>query len=325
MRHIYDLCGRDVAEELLLGLGAGVGFIYWHQKGAPPILGGRANVSRPAKAGFEIVAGRRTGVAVTFQTTTSARKARDGLLTEMAAGTPAMLQVDMGFLPYFDFPTEYHFGGHVVAVVGFDQERELALVCDRDEELHPVALDMLEEARASQFQPFPPQHGRWTFDFTHQRDPQPDEVLAAIAEGAHAMLNPPIKSFGVAGVRKAAGLIPAWPERLEPGELKAACQNGFILIDATGGTGGGLFRSMYGRFLDQAAELTGEARLTEVAAWFHEVADRWQDAAAVFREAADQDDPSDALGQVAATLWSIADLEEKAWSRLADVAAPQAA
>jgi hypothetical protein len=160
MRHVYDLCGQDVSEELLLGLGAGVGFVYWHQEGAPPILGGRGNVSRPGREGFEVVAGRRTGVAVAFATTTSAGRARAELLADLTAGTPTMLQVDMGFLPYFDFGVEYHFGGHVVVVVGYDQEHDVALVCDRDEHLHPVGLEVLERARASRFQPFPPRHGR---------------------------------------------------------------------------------------------------------------------------------------------------------------------
>lgn len=317
MRHVYDLCGRDVGEELLLGLGAGVGFVYWHQKGAPPILGGRGNVSRPGKEGFEIAAGRRTGVDVTFRTTTSVRKARADLLADLTAGVPAMLQVDMGFLPYFDFGTEYHFGGHVVAVVGYDAERDVGLVCDRDEQLHPVALDLLEQARASQFQPFPPQHGHWTFDFTHQRAPRPGEARAAIAEAATAMLKPPIRSLGVAGIRRAADLIPAWPERLGPDELRAACHNGFILIDATGGTGGGIFRYMYGRFLEQAVELTGEVGLHTVAESFREAGDRWQEVALLFREAADQDKPAEALAQISAMLRPIADLEESMWTRLA--------
>jgi Domain of unknown function (DUF4872)/Butirosin biosynthesis protein H, N-terminal len=321
MRHLYDMCGQDVGEELLLGLGAGVSFIYWHQKGAPPILGGRGNVGRPGHEGFEIIAGRRTGVAVTFRMTKSARRARAELLADLTTGTPSMLQVDMGFLPYFDFGAEYHFGGHVVAVVGYDEEHDIALVCDRDEPLHPVALDVLERARSSEFQPFPPRHGHWTFDFTHQRAARPGEVLTAITEATNAMLSPPIRNLGVAGIRKAADLIPAWPERLEPGELKAACRNGFILIDATGGTGGGLFRYMYGRFLEQAADITGEARLGAVAAAFQEVGDRWQDAAVLFQDAADQDDPAAALRQVGATLRSIADLEETTWTRLADVVA----
>ena len=30
MRHIYEFNDYPISEDLLLGLGAGVGFIYWH-------------------------------------------------------------------------------------------------------------------------------------------------------------------------------------------------------------------------------------------------------------------------------------------------------
>jgi hypothetical protein len=45
----------------------------------------------------------------------------------LAASQPVMHQVDMGFLPYFDFGgKEYHFGGHVVVACGYDPASELA-------------------------------------------------------------------------------------------------------------------------------------------------------------------------------------------------------
>jgi hypothetical protein len=64
MRHIYEFNGYPVSEDLLLGLGAGVVFIYWHMKGMAPFLGGRANTGRPREEGMEKTAGRRTGVYV---------------------------------------------------------------------------------------------------------------------------------------------------------------------------------------------------------------------------------------------------------------------
>ena len=41
MRHIYDFHNHPISEEMLLGLGAGLGFIYWHMKGTMPFLGGQ--------------------------------------------------------------------------------------------------------------------------------------------------------------------------------------------------------------------------------------------------------------------------------------------
>ena len=53
MLEIFKFNGCHLSEEMLLGLGAGVGFIYWHQKGILPFLGGRANTGRPGEEGME--------------------------------------------------------------------------------------------------------------------------------------------------------------------------------------------------------------------------------------------------------------------------------
>jgi hypothetical protein len=107
MRHIYVYNGYEVSEELLLGLGAGVSFSYWHFKGTTPFLGGRGGFKPP----LEEAAGQRTGVAIQAHTTSSPRKAQQALLDLLSAGEPVMIQCDMGFLPYLDFgDQDYHFG-----------------------------------------------------------------------------------------------------------------------------------------------------------------------------------------------------------------------
>ena len=151
LRHIYALHGYPVSEELLLGLGAGVGFIYWHMKGALPFIGGRANLERPGEEGLEKTVGRRTGVQVNSFHTDSAARAEKALLVELAAGRPVMLVLDMGFLPYFDFGgKEYHFGYHVVVACGYDPQDRQVLLADRDEALHPVSLAAARGRRAAQ-------------------------------------------------------------------------------------------------------------------------------------------------------------------------------
>ncbi|MGD8240155.1 MAG: BtrH N-terminal domain-containing protein, partial [Armatimonadota bacterium] len=91
MRHVYEFHDHPPSEDLLLGLGAGVGFIYWHMKGMPPMLGGRANFERPGEEGLEKTAGKRTGVRVESFQTTSARKAEASLLEMLDAGEPVMV------------------------------------------------------------------------------------------------------------------------------------------------------------------------------------------------------------------------------------------
>src|SRR4030067_3088483 len=61
MLHIYDFYNHNISEDMLLGIGSGLSFIYWHMKGMAPMIGGRGNVGRPGEEGLEITAGRRTG------------------------------------------------------------------------------------------------------------------------------------------------------------------------------------------------------------------------------------------------------------------------
>ena len=96
IRRVFAFHHHPISEELLLGLGEGVGFIYWHMEGTPPLLGGRANTGRPGEEGMEATAGRRLGVAVRCTRTTSARKAEEALVRSLSARAPSMLQVRHG-------------------------------------------------------------------------------------------------------------------------------------------------------------------------------------------------------------------------------------
>ncbi len=321
MRHVYAYHEHDLSEDLLLGIGAGVSFSYWHFKGQLPFLGGRGNVGRPSEEGMERTAGRRTGVDIAWSTTSSARKAERTLLEILDAGQPVMIQCDMGFLPYFDFgDVDYHFGWHVVVVCGYDLATRQVLVADRDEALHPVSMEDLARARGSTFKPFPPQHKWYTFDFRQKRQPTAGEVRQAIAEQAGMMLEPPIRNIGVPGIRKAALMIPKWPRTLGADEVRGTLFNAHLFIHPEGGTGGGLFRTMFSRFLREAAEITGDARLAEIAEEFHQIGDRWEALGAWFQEASELPEPGARLGECVAPLQDLADLEEEAWRKLREIA-----
>jgi Domain of unknown function (DUF4872)/Butirosin biosynthesis protein H, N-terminal len=317
MRHIYVYNNYNVSEEMLLGLGAGVSFSYWHFKGQAPFLGGRG-MPRPS---MEELAGQRTGVQVKLHTTGSARKARQTLLDLLCAGQPAMVGCDMGFLPYFDFGgQEYHFGGHVIVVCGYDPDTDRVLVADRDEALHSVAMQDLERARGSMHKPFPPKHLWYTFDFGQKRSPAAEEVRQAIREQAQPMLEPPIANIGVKGIRKAAQKVPRWPAILAADELRCALLNAYIFISPVGGSGGGNFRYMFSRFLRESAGITADLRMEESASEFQQIGDRWQELGGWFRDASEMPDPASILGRCADLLHHLADREAAAWQRLYNIA-----
>jgi hypothetical protein len=316
LEHVYGYHGYPISEDLLLGLGRGLGFVYFHFKGADPFYGGRANVARPGEEGLEKTAGRRTGVAVASHATSSARAAQAALRELLEAGEPVLVYLDMGFLPYLELPQGYHFGGHVVVVAGYDPGTGRVLVADRDGELHPVDWDTLEAARGSRYKPFPPRHTWYTFDFAAARPPAPAEVRDSISEACRQMLAPPIANLGVKGIRKAASETDRWPQFLDADALRRTCCNVAMFIDHRGGTGGGIFRYMYGRFLAEAAQITGEPRLAAMGAELTAIGDSWEQVAAAFSAAAQAGSPADLLKAATEPMRDIADREQCFWERL---------
>ena len=319
LKHIYEFHGFPISEDLLFGLGAGLGFVYWHMKGTDPFYGGRANVGRANEEGLELTAGRRTGIAVQDHTTSSAKKAEKALLGLLEEGEPVYLYVDMGFLPYLNLPEGYHFGAHAVVVGGIDTDEREVVIADRDKGFHAASLEDIAKARGSKFKPFPPQHKWLTFDFSGVREPRPAEVREAIREVANGMANPPISNLGVKGIRTASKRTAKWTAILDEEQVRRTCFNVFIFIDAKGGTGGGIFRYMYSRFLLQAAEICDEVRFANAGDALRLVGDRWQEVALGFKAACSAEALDDAILEAIDPLPDIADSEEVIWSDLLQI------
>lgn len=318
MRHVYAWAGHDVSEELLLGLGEGVGLAYFNFKGQSPFIGGRAQ----PKPSMEEIASSRLGVRAECKASSSDAAAEKSLLAELDAGRPVMVQVDMGLLPYFDFGGDYHFGGHFVVACGRDPESSEILVADREGELHAVSAAALGAARGSRCRPFPPGRAWRRFDFSSFRAPRPAELKAAMAAQAAGMLEPPIANLGYKGIAKAAAECPKWPALLGEGKLPMALFNLYIFVNAKGGTGGGCFRYMFGRFLEEAAALGAPKAAGALGRDFAALGDAWEEAAALCLAATEGSgmDPraaEAALPELSRRLAELSERERAAWSSLA--------
>jgi len=238
-------------------------------------------------------------------------------MTLLEAGEPVMVQVDMGFLPYFDFEGyDYHFGGHVIVVCGYDKDTHQVTVADREKELHIIHVDDLRNARGSKHQPFPPKNRWFTFDFTNKCFPKGSELMEAIEEQTKEMLSPPIKNLGVAGIRKAAQMMPKWMDSVDEEAIRRALFTFFIFIDAQGGTGGGLFRYMFGRFLNEASKITGMKAFEKSASEFMKIGDQWQELASIFQKGSEQGDSPILRAEIKHGLAEIAEMECAAWEDL---------
>ena len=314
---IYHHYGLQLSEEILFGLGEGLNFMYWEQKGVPPFIGGRGNIKT-----FAQDIGARTGVVVVERATTSARKAQKVLLQQMEKEEPLMVRVDMGFLPYFDFGGDYHFGSHTIVICGYDGQ-ERVLISDMDQQATglkaglyaPMTLEEINCARGSTFKPFPPKNTYFEFDFSSGRPPTAEDILSAIRSNSEAMLNPPISNFGIKGIRRTAKEIARWPDRFDDADLRANLFM-FYIMSEVGGTGGGMFRPMYIRFLEEAATITGIDALAQAAVPIHESGARFSQAANLFKDVLDGGELGGSIEQAAEMLNQNADVEEEAFTDL---------
>jgi hypothetical protein len=317
---IFHHAGHPLSEEMLLGLGAGMGFIYWQMKmgaGTFIFVGGRAN---PKNLYRDL--GSRTGVGIRELCTTSVKKAETELLQALARKEPVMLGGDMAYLPWFHFPGDYHFGGHAFVVCGYDGDRTV-LASDMDPQMAglkkgfyaSVTLEQLAKARSSPFKPFPPGNLRLEFDFTGFRNPGSEEISASIAQTVDACLNPPIKNFGVSGLRHTARQLLKWPALFKDHDLRMNLFNLYVFIEI-GGTGGGCFRPMYARFLEEGAKIARKPAMTDAAEIFRQSGARFTEIALLFKEAMKMTGIEEKVHSASMLFNEIAGLEEKALLRL---------
>ena len=304
---------------MLLGLGAGLGFMYWHQKETPPFIGGRGNVKN-----FFQDLGNRTSVTIELKSTSSEKKAERVLLDKLRRKEPVMVYADMGFLPWFDLPAGYHFGGHTCVICGYDG-KDKVLASDMAQKtsglkkgfFHPITLEQLRKARNSPHQPFPPKNAYLEFDFSAYHPPKKEDIYSSIAQTVHSMLNPPISNFGIKGIRRSANEITKWPSLFNDTELRLNLFTIYIFIEI-GGTGGGCFRYMYSRFLREAAEITSNRALEDAASMIHQSGKQFSELGQLFVDAETAADTTARIKAAKEKFLTIADLEEEAFRNLAE-------
>lgn len=310
---IYYHYGHPLSEDMLLGLGAGMGFIYWAPKGGYPFIGGRGNPK-----GFFQDIGARTGVRITETSTASDKKAEAALVERLRRREPVMVAGDMGFMPWFSFPVEYHFGGHTFVICGYDGN-DRVLISDMDQAASGLkkgfysatTLDRIKLIRNSKFKPFPPKNGSFDFDFSGYHAPTPDGIYASIKQAADVMLNAPIKNIGIKGIRHAAKELPKWPDMF--GEKVYAYLFNLYIFTEIGGTGGGCFRYMYARFLKEAAQVTGNKKLLEASTLFDQSGQLFSKAGLLFKDYEDRSRLQERIAEASAIFVRIADIEEDAF------------
>ncbi|MEW6172960.1 MAG: BtrH N-terminal domain-containing protein [Bacillota bacterium] len=272
LKKTLDFHGLHLSEEMLLGLGGGAGFIYWHTKSmSSPFIG----VRQGKVAEILVTACRRIGAAATVLETGSPGKGHEQLIGMLKEGNPAICYGDLAFLPYFPVPETSHFGGHAFVVFGLDEEEDKVYVSDRARKPVIISVAELQKARASPFKPFPPKNRLLSVGYPRKVIALDSGIREAVKECCAGMLTPPISNMGLPGIKKWAGLVMKWAEHFSAYELLTYLINTYIYTGEIGGTGGNAFRTMYAGFLEEAGLILNKPLLKEVAGVLREAGSIW--------------------------------------------------
>ncbi|MGW8667055.1 BtrH N-terminal domain-containing protein [Streptomyces niveus] len=297
--------GIDLSEPMLFGLGSGLSFIYWDSKAMGfPFLGGRV---KPFELTRNLAAA--LGLELLVEETTSARKAWRNVAGPIDAGRPVGLQLDSYHLDYFG--TKVHFGGHVVAMYGYDEQDAHLVDTAPQGGAVTTSLAALARARAERG-PMTARHRSFTLTAPGGRPSPRERIIPAIKTCADAFLHPPIANLGHRGIEKTAKQVPKWPARSD--DPQQDLPRAAVLMERAG-TGGALFRNLYRDFLAECAQLIDSDHLRTGHSLYAEAAALWTEVAELIAAAGESGDEKH-LTRAGAVLHDLSRIEREAMGAL---------
>jgi|SRR6056297_899518 len=302
IRQIFNYNNIDLSEEMIFGLSEGLNFFYFDYKNFDyPMTGGRSKLFE-----FEDNLATNLGIGLQIHKTTSIKKAYRSLKENIENNNLLMVYVDMGELDYLYLPEGYHFGGHSIVVYGLLESKEEVYISDRDQkgfkvtmreeekpnDYHILSIEALKNARNSKEKPYPPKNRWLEFNFEKIKDVDETIIKTAIKNNVNAMIDPPIRNLGVKGIKKFFELVVKDWSDFSIEKLKEAAFNTFIFINQVGGTGGGIFRKMYGDFLIESAAICKDEKLKLFGHNLKDIGEDWDEVGYQFYDIYEKEDDS---------------------------------
>jgi hypothetical protein len=302
LRNLLGFHGVEISEEMAFGLGAGAGFYYLAMDDSSPSRWFNGRTARLEETFREL-----TGAALELRTfgPEDGEAAWDAARSQIDAGHPALLLTDIYYLDHYG--NSAHFPGHAVVLAGYDEE--VARLSDTGfEELQTTRLENLARARHSGHPAYPLEGHMFTVAEAIDRAQLEAAVPRAIARAATEMLEPFFGPFGgIPALERLAEEAGVWPDAVEDWQW---CARFAYQVIERRGTGGGCFRLMYSRFLEEAGR--------EEASLAAEAAARWTALAEAFKAASESERPQPHLWQaVGASAAEVLEAERRLWTALA--------
>jgi len=300
LRNLLAFHGLEMSEEMALGLGAGVSFYYVVLGESSPSRFTNGRTGRLEEQFVEL-----TGAPLRLDTFEDAGDAWRAAAAAIDSGRPAILITDLYYLDHYG--KSAHFPGHAVVLAGYDSE--VAYLSDTGfEELQTTSLESLRQARHGDHPVFPLDGHMFAVPDGAELGDLSAAAPTAIGRCARGMLEPELRDFqGLPALRRFAAEVGDWPEAAEDWRW---CARFLYQVIERRGTGGGNFRLMYSRFLEEAgyeqARIAGQS------------AAAWTALATAAQAASEPDEPNPELwSRVATDAAVVLEAEERLWEALA--------
>ncbi len=300
LRNLLAFHGVDVSEAMAFGLGAGACFYYVALDGQSPSRFTNGRVARLEEQFLKL-----TEAPLRLDTFDDPESAWHAARVTVDAGRPAILLTDLYHLDHYG--KSAHFPGHAVVLAGYDGE--VAYLSDTAfEELQITRLENLARARFEQLPVFPLAGHMFTLADGAELGDLREAIPRAVNRNARQMIDPPMGEFeGLPALRRFAAEVGEWPREVEDWQW---CARFCYQVIERRGTGGGNFRLMYSRFLEEAGY--------EQAPLAADAAARWTSLAEALLAASELDEPgAEAWARVSAAAAEVLDAEERLWPALA--------
>ena len=300
LRNLLAFHGIELSEEMAFGLGAGACFYYLSLEDTSPSRWFNGRTARLEESFRDL-----TGAALEMRTFAPGDgEAWAAARAEVDAGRPALLLTDIYHLDHYG--NSAHFPGHAVVLAGYDEE--VAQLSDTGfAELQTTRLENLAQARHSGHPAYPLEGHMFTVGGGVDRAALEAAAPRAIAAAAKEMVEPSWGEFaGLPAVERFAAEAGSWPEAAADWQW---CARFAYQVIERRGTGGGAFRLMYSRFLEEAGREEAPLAATAAACW--------TELAEAFRLASESEEAQPGLwGEVDVAAKRVAAAENRLWTAL---------
>lgn len=273
-RIILKYYGYDFSEDMIFGLGAGLGFIYQYYADTEEYFLSGKNES------IELNLANALGGTLITGSFDDGDRAWHCVKQFIDDDIPVILDLSISHLPYFkQYMSEIgniSFGLHNAVLVGYnDENKEVLLMDHRWNEIQIVSYENLRQARNKGEGNVSARNAYKVYALCPQGSKVTLDVSFAIRLNINRMKNPFAYKMGLAGIKTFHNEIKLLFEKGLQEQNRNAILTYSYLMEKLG-TGGGNFRRMYGRFLNEAAKLTQIEGYEEVSKIYLQLAKKWK-------------------------------------------------